>query len=291
MKVSIDSIRIDGGTQTRELINETAVAQYTEDLLNGCIFPPIDIFDDGVHKWLVDGFHRLFAHKRADYKEIEVNVHQGTLRDAQFYALGVNDKHGLQRTNADKRKAVMIALNDFEWQDYSDIKIAQICKVSATFVAKCRKKANIERPAEKTYTTKHGTEAKMDTTKIGKAKPQTDDPKPATAKPKVEPAPVTELAPLEKYTSTEGDQLNELSHVNAELHAENLKLHDKMTVLSGDQEVINSQFESLRSQITGLEAEMKAVKNSRDQFQAKNADLIKQVNYWRKRAEKAEKTK
>ena len=285
MKVSIDSIRIDGGTQTRELINETAVAQYTEDLLNGCIFPPIEIFDDGVSKWLVDGFHRLFAHKRADYKEIEVNVHQGTLRDAQFYALGVNDKHGLQRTNADKRKAVMIALNDLEWQDLSDIKLGKICNVSPTFVAKCKKEAKIERPVEKTYTTKHGTEAKMDTSKIGKPKPE----KPA--KPKVEPAPVTELAPLEKYISTEGDQLNELSHVNAELHAENLKLQDKMTVLSGDEEAINAQFETLRSQITGLEAEMKAVKNSRDQFQAKNADLIKQVNYWRKRAEKAEKTK
>ena len=288
MKVSIDSIRIDGGTQTRELINETTVAQYTEDLFNGCIFPPIEIFDDGVHKWLVDGFHRLFSHKRADFKEIEVKVHQGTLRDAQLYALGVNDKHGLQRTNADKRKAVMIALNDLEWQDYSDTQIAKICNVSATFVAKCRKQANIERPAEKTYTTKHGTEAKMDTTKIGKPKTETTV---ATAKPKVEPAPVTELAPLEKYISTEGDQLNELSHVNAELHAEDLKLQDKMTVLSGDQESINAQFESLRSQITGLEAEMKAVKNSRDQFQAKNADLIKQVNYWRKRAEKAEKTK
>ena len=286
MKVNIDSIRIDGGTQTRELINETAVAQYTEDLLNGCIFPPIEIFDDGVNKWLVDGFHRLFAHKRADYKQIEVNVHQGTLRDAQFYALGVNDKHGLQRTNADKRKAVMIALDDLEWQDLSDIKLGKICNVSPTFVAKCKKEAKIERPVEKTYTTKHGTEAKMDTSKIGKPKTETTV---ATAKPKVEPAPVTELAPLEKYT--EDNQLDELSHVNAELHAENLKLHDKMTVLSGDQEIINAQFETLRSQITGLEAELKAVKNSRDQFQAKNADLIKQVNYWRKRAEKAEKTK
>ena len=256
MKVSIDSIRIDGGTQTRELINETAVAQYTEDLLNGCTFPPIEIFDDGVSKWLVDGFHRLFAHKRADYKQIEVNVHQGTLRDAQFYALGVNDKHGLQRTNADKRKAVMIALDDLEWQDLSDIKLGQICNVSPTFVAKCKKKAKIERPTEKTYTTKHGTEATMDTSKIGKAKPKPEDAKPA--KPKVEP--VTELAPLEKY-------------------------------VSGDQEEINAQFEKLRSQITGLEAELKAVKNSRDQFQAKNSDLIKQVNYWRKRAEKAEKTK
>ena len=289
MKVSIDSIRIDGGTQTRELINETAVAQYTEDLLNGCTFPPIEIFDDGVSKWLVDGFHRLFAHKRADYTQIEVNVHQGTLRDAQFYALGVNDKHGLQRTNADKRKAVMIALDDLEWQDWSDIKLGKICNVSPTFVAKCKKEAKIERPTEKTYTTRHGTEATMDTSKIGKAKPKPEDAKPA--KPKVEPAPVTDLAPLEKYVSTENDQLTEMSHVNAELHAENLKLHDKLTVLSGDQETINAQFETWRSQITGLEAELKAVKNSRDQFQAKNSDLIKQVNYWRKRAEKAEKTK
>lgn len=287
MKVSIDSIRIDGGTQTRELINETAVAQYTEDLLNGSVFPPIEIFDDGVSKWLVDGFHRLFAHKRADFQEIEVKVYKGTLRDAQFYALGVNDKHGLQRTNADKRKAVMIALDDLEWQDLGDAKIAKICNVSAAFVAKCRKGAGIERPTEKTYTTRHGTEAKMDTSKIGKK----TEPNTATAKPKVEPAPVTELAPLEKYMPTEDDQLTELSHVNAELHAENLRLQDKMTVLSGDQEVINAQFEGLRSQIAGLEAELKAVKNSRDQFQAKNADLIKQVNYWRKRAEKAEKTK
>jgi len=288
MKVSIDSIRIDGGTQTRELINESAVAQYAEDILTGSTFPPIEIFDDGLNKWLVDGFHRLFAHKRAGFTEMEVIVHQGTQRDAQFYALGVNDAHGLQRTNADKRKAVMIALNDLEWQDYSDVKLGKTCKVSPTFVAKCKKKAKIERPVEKTYTTRHGTTATMDTSKIGKNTKPTDE-EPATAKPKIEPQPVTD--PVEKYISTEDQQLNELSHVNAELHAENLRLNDKMTVLSGDQEAINQQFEALRSQITGLEAELKAVKNSRDQFQSKNSDLIKQVHYWRKRAEKSEKTK
>lgn len=281
MKIKIDEIRIDGGTQTRELINETAVVEYTEALLEGSVFPPVDVFDDGVSKWLVDGFHRLFSHKRAGYKDIEATLHKGTLRDARIFALGVNDKHGLQRTNADKRKTVQIALDDFELQDLSDGQIAKICKVSATFVAKCRKAAGIERPAEKTYTTRHGTTATMDTEKIGKK---------ATPKPTKEPEPVTQLAPLEQYLP-EDDQLTELSHVNAELHAENLKLHDKMTVLSGDQEKINGQFEEFRAQITALEAELKAVKNSRDQFQAKNADLIKQVNYWRKRAEKAEKTK
>ena len=283
MKVSIDSIRIDGGTQTRAKISETAVTQYVEDLLDGDIFPPVVIFDDGLNKWLVDGFHRLFSHKRAAFKEIEVIAHQGTQRDAQFFALSVNHGHGLQRTNADKRKVVRIILNDLEWQDYSDLKIAKICGVSATFVAKCKREMMLERPVEKTYTTRHGTTATMDTSKIGK---KIVDAKP-TAKPKIEP--VIESAPA--YISTEDQQINELSDVNAELHLENLKLHDKMTVLSGDQEVINEQFEVLRSQVTALEAELKAVKNSRDQYQAKNSDLIKQVNYWRKRAEKAEKTK
>lgn len=277
MKVSIQSIRIDGGTQTREFINETMVAEYTETLLEGAVFPPIEVFDDGLHKWLVDGFHRLFAHKRAEFKDIEATVHQGTLRDAQLYALGVNSSHGLQRTNADKRKAVLIALNDLEWQDWSDVKIAKACNVSPTFVAKIRKSMNIERPAEKTYTTRHGTEAKMDTKKIGK-------------KPAIEAAPVVELAPLSKYEDSGSDDLLELSHVNAELHEENLKLKDVQRVLSGDEEEINAQFVELRAQIKALEAEMKAVKNSRDQYQAKNADLIKQVNYWRKRAEKAEKS-
>jgi len=286
MKVSIESIRLDGGTQTREKIYEATVAQYTEDILTGSVFPAIEIFDDGLNKWLVDGFHRLFAHKRAGLTEMEVIVHQGTQRDAQLYALGVNDKHGLQRTNAEKRKVVMIALNDLEWQDYSDIKLSKICKVSPTFVANCIKDAQIDRPIEKTYTTRHGKKAVMDTSKIGK---KIDDAHVATVKPKTES--VIKLSPGDKYIATEDDQLTELSHVNVELHVENLRLHDKMTVLSGDQEEINAQFEALRSQITGLEAELKAVKNSRDQFQAKNSELIKQVNYWRKRAESTKKTK
>ena len=286
MKVSIESIRLDGGTQTREKIYEATVAQYTEDILTGSVFPAIEIFDDGLNKWLVDGFHRLFAHKRAGLTEMEVIVHQGTQRDAQLYALGANDKHGLQRTNAEKRKVVMIALNDLEWQDYSDIKLGKICKVSNTFVAKCKKDTQIDRLFEKTYTTRHGKKAVMDTSKIGK---KIDDAHVATVKPKTES--VIKLSPGDKYIATEDDQLTELSHVNVELHVENLRLHDKMTVLSGDQEEINAQFEALRSQITGLEAELKAVKNSRDQFQAKNSELIKQVNYWRKRAESTKKTK
>jgi septal ring factor EnvC (AmiA/AmiB activator) len=43
----------------------------------------------------------------------------------------------------------------------------------------------------------------------------------------------------------------------------------------------------LRNQIKGLEAELKAVKNSRDQFQNKNLELIKQVKYLENKIKKS----
>jgi hypothetical protein len=284
MKLKLSTIRINGGTQTRALINENVVAQYTEDLLGNAVFPPVIVFDDGLNKWLVDGFHRFFAHQRAGLTDILVDVRPGTQRDAQLFALGVNDKHGLQRTNADKRKAVQIVLEDIEWQDFSDSKIAKICNVSVAFVAKCRKEFGKEATGDKKYINKHGKVATMDTKNIGK--------KTEVATPREKPAvePVTELAPAERYTPTDDDQIAELASVNTELNEENIKLKDQMVALSDDQEKINEQFQQLRAQVKGLEAELVAVKNSRDQFQSKNADLIKQVNYWRKRAEKAEKS-
>ena len=112
--MKLNEIRIDGGTQTRELINESKVAEYAEAYMNGDRFPPIEVFDDGVHKWLVDGFHRYFMYKRVDVKDVDVIVKKGTRREAQWYALSVNHSHGLPRSSADKRKAVMIALSDIE---------------------------------------------------------------------------------------------------------------------------------------------------------------------------------
>jgi hypothetical protein len=286
MKMLISRIRLDGDTQSRELINDGVVERYTENIMSGTIYPAVDVFDDGADIWLADGFHRIFAHKRAKQTEIAVKIHPGTLREARAFALGANDEHGFPRTNADRRKSVRKALDDLEYQDWSDRVIGKLCKVSHVFVAKCKKDAGILAKSAVTYTTKHGTQATMQTKNIGKVNPPTV----ATPKP-VEPIDeVIVSAPLERYTPTDDDQITELSHVNADLHEENLKLHDKMTVLSDDQSEINAKFEDLRNQITSLNAELKAVKSSRDQFQAKNADLIKQINFWRKRAEKAEKS-
>lgn len=64
--------------------------------------------------------------------------------------LGENDKHGLRRTNADKRNAVRVMLEDEELQKLSDREIAEDCEVSHVLVWKMRKEqlVNINTSAE-----------------------------------------------------------------------------------------------------------------------------------------------
>lgn len=136
--LSLDEIRIDGGTQMREQINEDVVAEYAEKLREEVSFPNVQIFFDGVTNWLADGFHRYFAHQAAGLKEINVSIRNGTLREAVLYAAKANSKHGLRRTIADKRKSVRFMLDDPEWSTWSDRAIAMACDVTHPFVAKMR---------------------------------------------------------------------------------------------------------------------------------------------------------
>jgi hypothetical protein len=81
-----------------------------------------------------DGFHRRKAYEYADRPDIPVEWTKGTKRDAWKLSLGANAKHGLKRTNADKRKVVCLALEDDELAKNSSLEIAAICGVSKRFV-------------------------------------------------------------------------------------------------------------------------------------------------------------
>ena len=66
----------------------------------------------------------------------------------------------------------MRLLNDPEWSHWSDREIARACKVGAPLVGKFRPDqpvtvTNYSEPASRTYTTKHGTVATMNTAAIG----------------------------------------------------------------------------------------------------------------------------
>ncbi|HEY0946937.1 MAG TPA: ParB/RepB/Spo0J family partition protein [Opitutaceae bacterium] len=134
--VSLERIDIYGGTQTRAATNEDAIESYAEAMTDGVEFPPITVFFDGATYWLADGFHRYLAAKRNGLPAIRAEVQPGGRVEALRFALGANATNGVHRTNADKRNAVEIALE--EWSDMANPVIAGWCRVSVEFVRKCR---------------------------------------------------------------------------------------------------------------------------------------------------------
>ena len=276
MKLLIKDIRLDKALQPRTHMNEDIIAEYAELIADGAEFPPVTVYFDSVYYWLADGYHRYFGHKSAAHTEIECEVVNGTRRDAILFSSGVNE-HGLRRTNEDRRKAVMNLLDDMEWAEWSDRKIADICHVSHVTVGRVRKSLQIAHPDEVKYINKHGQESTMNVTKINK------------------PEPVANLKPAEDVIKEEeDDKFHALSVAHEELAEENTKLLDKLAVknMEGTKEDKTKAIETieeLRAIIKQQEAEIRAITNSRDQFQAKAADAIKQANYWRKKAEKLAK--
>ena len=266
MKIQLKQVRLDGDTQPRQFINEDVVNEYSELLLDDKVLPPVDLFHDGANYWLADGFHRYFANKKAGFLDIEATIHEGTRRDAILFSVGTNSSHGLRRTNEDKRKAVLTLVNDLEWSEWSDSEIARRCHVSSMTVGRIKKSMNLE-TTEVKYKDKHGNVSTM-------KKPE-----------------AVTLKPLEKMVEPQDDKLHELAVAHQELAEENAKLLDKLAVqnMGGSEEEKQAAADTiadLRAQIKTLEAENRALKVSRDQLQAKNADMLKQLNYYKKKVDK-----
>lgn len=162
----VSQIRRDGGTQVRIAQNQFTIDEYAEKMVAGAIFPPVVVFFDGSEYWLADGFHRINAAIQAGIDHINVDIKDGDKRDAILYAVGANSSHGLRRTNEDKRNAVLLLLNDPVWVKWSNYEIARACAVSESLVRSLRLERSDK--SERTYTTKHGTVARMNTERIGK---------------------------------------------------------------------------------------------------------------------------
>lgn len=212
--LNISEIRIDGKTQSRVEMNNDVIAEYAAAIQDGAEFPPITVFFDGSSYWLADGFHRLWAHKRAEKNLIKAEVIRGTQRDAILYSVSANASHGLRRSNADKRKAVMTLLEDSEWAKWSDREIARACSVSPDTVGRIRKDVTVRSDSEdkeRTYNTKHGTETVMKTANIGKKK---EEATPVAVK---EPEVEKETAPV---VDAEKEKLKELLAQAQELNSE-----------------------------------------------------------------------
>ena len=160
----IDSIVASEDCQARASSSQATVAEYAEALAGGATFPPITVFHDGERYFLADGFHRLEAHKVAGLTEVNAEIREGDSRDAKLFAAGANASHGLRRTQADKRNAIIKLLDDPEWRQWSDREIAKYTATDHKTVGKIRRElsgegVNGEIPIERKFTTRHGTEA------------------------------------------------------------------------------------------------------------------------------------
>lgn len=147
-EIPINKILIDRGTQFRVGTNNSKVQEYQELLADSKGWPfdaPCIVFYDGTEYYLVDGFHRHHAAKLAERKKLTCEVISGSLREAIKFALSANAKHGIYRSNEDKRKAVSFALADEEWGKLSDRAIAEMCGVSDRFVNSLRKESGANR--------------------------------------------------------------------------------------------------------------------------------------------------
>jgi hypothetical protein len=175
--VRLDALVVDETIQPRAELNPELIEDYSEAMREGAKFPPIVAFFDGKRHWVADGFHRVKAAREAGREEIAVLVRHGSRRDAVLFAAGANAHHGLRRSNADKRRAVMLLLADSEWSAWSDREIARICGVSGPFVGTVRGELTANRLQSDV---RRGADGRlMETSAIGVRPPRSGSP-PAT---------------------------------------------------------------------------------------------------------------
>jgi hypothetical protein len=145
----VESIRIDGKTQSRAGINRETVTEYAEAMAVRATgprppWPAVTVFFDGTEYWMADGFHRLLAAKEIGRKNISSDVQKGTRDDAAWAACAANLTHGLRRTNADKRRTVEIALKLHP--EMSARAISGHCGVNDQLVRDVRSRCGIPAP-------------------------------------------------------------------------------------------------------------------------------------------------
>ena len=296
--LELDQIRTNGGTQSRVELNQETVAEYAQAFTAGASFPPVVVFFDGANYWLADGFHRYFGARDAGESAIDAEIRTGTQRDAVLYSWGANDKHGLPRSNADKRNIVTVILKDEQGRQWSDRDIAKRFGFSHPFVGNVRRSLETvtsEKPAERTYTTKHGTTAVMNTANIGvqqhreaaKARHEEDiargghgaapPPAPAEVEPEIEAPP--------EYTELDAahDQISELQ---AELVV--ARMGD---IPEEEKQQAAGLIAELHAEIKTLNATLAAVTLSRDTLMEERAQMLRQMKAQRAEIDRLKSTK
>lgn len=275
MKVKLSEIRLDGDTQARQELSTDTVTLYAEQMKEGAEFPPVVVYNDGSSMWLADGFHRYFACKSIGGLEISALVNKGTVIDARIYAFSANGGRGLSLTPADIRANIIKMLTMEETKNWTNTEIAKHVRASSMTVGRIRASLGDEAKAPvRTFTKKDGTEVKIDTSKMKERKRKEEEVKPQ------------EESSADHLADELADTVNDLS-------AENQRLKDAIAIGqwdASDIEKIDVQetIAELREKIRLLEIDNAALRDSRDMFQNRNAELMATVKSLQAKLKKVE---
>ena len=147
--VPIEKIKLTGNTQVRVKLSQETIEEYAEAGKRRKILPPITLFTaDKIDYWLADGWHRYHAAMKSNATQVRADVKEGDAKDAQWYAIGANQTHGLPRSKADKANAIKMALE--ARPEESDNAIAEYVGVSHNTVTKAREKMEKDKHSEAT---------------------------------------------------------------------------------------------------------------------------------------------
>lgn len=269
MKLKLKQIRTDGGTQARVRMCQDTIAEYASKMSDGVVMPPVVVFFDKKEYWLADGFHRYFAAKSNGDLEIGCDVHDGTVEDAMLYSFSANGGRGLSMTPEDNHSIVSRMLAHPKWKSWTDSAIAKHIHVSNSTVGRIRRKleesGKVEKKTEKKYTDKHGNEATMKVGNIGKTKKTKEEDLPKAPEPE-----------------SSGDLIQELTDTISALSEENTILKDKIAIEQWDASEIEKMdvadtIKELREQVRVLEIENRSLKENRDMYMNRNAELTRTV--------------
>ena len=199
---------IDASIETRYRLDESVVKEYGEKMRAGVQFPPLKLVEERKAEcyWMWDGQHRLKAAKLAKLKTLSCRVKQGTKQEALRLALGANADHGLRRTNADKRKCVLIAMNEPEFEKMSNRKLAELCSVSRMLVKEIKDEiADKAAESDDDLTSNSKTKDRVRKTKKKQTQAQVDQDGLRGALAVIRGFPYSGLDANEKWALTDGD--------------------------------------------------------------------------------------
>lgn len=234
-QIPVAEIVLDSDVQPRESISTQVIGDYADAMSEGKDFPAIVVYKDPETGTLIaaDGWHRVSAARQAGLATIKAEIRQGTKRDAILFSVSANATHGLRRTDADKRRAVLRLLNDAEWGKWSASVIAEQAGVTQPFVSGLRRQLEEQTGQKQEVQTADG--RKMNTARIGRqpkakeqapAAPETNGTAPAASDNGEEadallaqasvgaaPTPMVETEPVDPTGQFAADCLNVFMHL------------------------------------------------------------------------------